>query len=77
MGPTGVVTGRSKGSIGNPNVDGAVIGRVTPEEDAWRVELQITAGGETLTYSGRLEGNQVRGRVYEGGRAQGRWSLNR
>ena len=59
-------------------VESAVVsGRVSEMSGAYQLELQVTEEGETNSYSGRLEGGVIQGRVAQGGRTRGRWKVAR
>ncbi len=58
--------------------EGAVRGRVTQNSDGtWKMELSMTSGGVTTTYSGVLAGDQATGKVSEDGKNKGKFVLAR
>ena len=71
----GLVSGRAKRSDGG--TEGAVRGRVSATETGLQVELQVTEGGATTTYSGVVVDGALRGKMYSGGKAQGRFTAQR
>lgn len=73
--PDGRVTGRARRSDGAS--EGTVAGRVSTSEDGLRVELQVTEGADTTSYSGGVLDGELRGRIYAGGKAQGRFTARR
>ncbi|MDP2314805.1 MAG: hypothetical protein Q8P41_18010, partial [Pseudomonadota bacterium] len=75
VGADGRVVGRARRSDGAK--EGAVSGRVSTSEEGLRVELQVTEGSETTSYSGLVVDGQLRGRIYAGGKAQGRFTAER
>jgi hypothetical protein len=75
VGKDGRVSGRARRSDGTK--EGLVAGRVSTSEDGLRVELQVTEGNVTTSYSGLIVGNELRGRIYAGGKAQGRFTAQR
>ena len=71
----GRVTGRMRRE--GAAKEAAVSGRVSGGEDGLLVELQVTEAGITTTYSGVVEDAELRGRIYSGGKAQGRFVAQR
>jgi hypothetical protein len=59
-------------------VESAVVsGRVSEVDGAYQLELQVTEGSETTSYSGRVDGGTIQGRVAQGGKTKGRWKVSR
>ncbi len=54
-----------------------VNGRVSTADGGYQLELQVTGDDETVSYSGRLDGGTIQGRVAQGGRTRGRWKVSR
>lgn len=71
----GRVTGRARRSD-NPG-EAAVAGRVKQTEAGLQVDLQVTEGGATQTYSGLVADGALAGRVYDGGKSVGRFNAKR
>jgi len=59
-------------------VESAVVrGQVSQVDGGYQLELQVTEDGETTSYSGRMDGGSIQGRVAQGGRTRGRWKVAR
>lgn len=71
----GKVTGRARRSD-NPG-EAAVVGRVKQTEAGLQVDLQVTEGGATQTYSGLVADGALTGRVYDDGKSVGRFNAKR
>lgn len=71
----GRVTGRARRSD-NPG-EAAVVGRVKQTEAGLQVDLQVTEGGATQTYSGLVADGALAGRVYDDGKSVGRFNAKR
>ena len=56
-------------------LQGSVTGKLSRGERTTSLELQVTVDGTTSAYSGEVEGDTARGRVYVGGVSEGRFTL--
>ena len=71
----GLVSGRAERA---DTTEGAVTGAVLPQPNgSWTVELTVTEGNQVSTFSGSMDGDRAKGRVYRAGRSEGRWALRR
>ncbi len=73
----GVISGSARIKRGGSVESASVRGVVGQSDGAWTVELQATLDGETVSFSGRLEGSGIQGRMASGGRTKGRWKVAR
>jgi hypothetical protein len=74
----GAVTGTAKLTDGPDVLRGNVRGSVSQNADgSWTVALVMIGAGETTTYSGVIDGNHAKGRMFEAGKNKGRWTISR
>ncbi len=75
--PEGVITGSARVKRAGEVSSAAIRGRVGESDGGYTLELQVTEDGETTSYSGRLEGGEIQGRIAQAGRTRGRWRVSR